>query len=569
MSPGIYLVPKSRSMFTGGSQNVKHTKKHLFGDFNSTATTSHSPPPPQKPPPPPLTTEPCHEHTSTIPPPPLPPLNHNSFLNPLNDNSSTFCNPLIPWMWTVKLSREPITSRSWSTQKQATVALSSCESEYIAATAAATQALWLKRLLSRLTHSDEEKITILVDNKSAIALMKNPVFHRRSKHIDTKYHFIRECVERDDIQEVGPDLLEGTRATTCTPGSVHMKLMLQATDDIPMNFGFAGKVYLLHPAGAMGLKLHEDWGTTPAAIDNCLTVAEQYDIQVNIHNDPLNESGFIEHTSAAFKDRIIHTYHSEGAGGGHAPDIIKVCGVKNVLPSSTNPTRLYTKNTIDEHLAMLNIPEDVTFAESRIRAETIAAEDILHDMGAISIISSDSQAMGRIGDVICRTWQTAHKMKLQRGSIDGNIPDNDNLRIKHFIAKYTINPAIANGISDHIGSVEESWQISSFGSHRSLEQNQKWSLDIRRKERQSNRRNDYENLRKSLCVGYASQLAERMIRHNGHRTVDFKSQLVQVHSSSVVRTYVAQKRHRGPVSCAGNVSETGNDRRCAENVSEI
>ncbi|GKA98860.1 amidohydrolase 1, partial [Tanacetum coccineum] len=253
---------------------------------------------------------------------------------------------------------------------------------------------------------------------------------------------------------------EGTRATTCTPGSVHMKLMLQATDDIPMNFGFTGKGNSAKPeglheiirAGAMGLKLHEDWGTTPAVIDNCLTVAEQYDIQVRA---------------------------SEGAGGGHAPDIIEVCGVKNVLPSSTNPTRPYTKNTIDEHLDMLmvchhldkNIPEDVSFAESRIRAETIAAEGILHDMGAISIISSDSQAMGRIGEVICRTWQTAHKMKLQRGSIDGNIPDNDNLRIKRFIAKYTINPAIANGISDHVGSVEVGkladlviWKPSFFGA---------------------------------------------------------------------------------------------------------
>ncbi|GKA51224.1 amidohydrolase 1 [Tanacetum coccineum] len=219
----------------------------------------------------------------------------------------------------------------------------------------------------------------------------------------------------------------------------------------------------------MGLTLHEDWGTPPAVIDNCLTFAEQYDIQVNIHTDTLNESGFVEHTIAAFEDRTIHTYHSEGAGGGHAPDIIKVCGVKNVLPSSTNPTRPYTKNTIDEHLDML----DVSFAESRIRAETIAAEDILHDMGAISIISSDSQAMGRIGElsqmVICRTWQTAHKMKLQRGSIDGNIPDNDNLRIKCFIAKYTINPAIANGISDHVGSVGKLvdlviWKPAFFGA---------------------------------------------------------------------------------------------------------
>ncbi|GJR38370.1 urease [Tanacetum coccineum] len=279
------------------------------------------------------------------------------------------------------------------------------------------------------------------------------------------------------ISAIGKAGNRGTRATTYTPGYVHMKLMLQATDDIPINFGFTGKgnspkpegLHEIIRAGAMGLKLHKDWGTTPAVID----------IQVNIHTDTLNESGFVEHTIAAFKDRTIHTYHSEGAGGGHAPDIIKVCGVKNVLPSSTNPTRPYTKNTIDDHLDMLmvchhldkDIPEDVSFAESRIRAETIAAEDILHDMGAISIISSDSQAMGRIGEVICRTWQTAHKMKLQRGSIDGNIPDNDNLRIKRFIEKYTINPAIANGISDHVGSVEVGkladliiWKPSFFGS---------------------------------------------------------------------------------------------------------
>ncbi|KAJ7945524.1 urease [Quillaja saponaria] len=278
---------------------------------------------------------------------------------------------------------------------------------------------------------------------------------------------------------------DGTRATTCTPAPAHMKLMLQATDDMPLNFGFTGKGNSAKPdelheiirAGAMGLKLHEDWGTTPAAIDNCLTVAEQYDIQVNIHTDTLNESGFVEHTIAAFKGRTIHTYHSEGAGGGHAPDIIKVCGVKNVLPSSTNPTRPFTRNTIDEHLDMLmvchhldkDIPEDVAFAESRIRAETIAAEDILHDMGAISIISSDSQAMGRIGEVISRTWQTANKMKSQRG------PDqplgSDNVRIKRYIAKITINPAIANGFSEYVGSVEVGkladlvlWKPSFFGA---------------------------------------------------------------------------------------------------------
>ncbi|KAG8365929.1 hypothetical protein BUALT_Bualt17G0023100 [Buddleja alternifolia] len=263
---------------------------------------------------------------------------------------------------------------------------------------------------------------------------------------------------------------DGTRATTCTPAPFHMKLMLQSTDDLPLNFGFTGKgnaakaegLHEIIKAGAMGLKLHEDWGTTPAAIDRCLCVAELYDIQVNIHTDTLNESGFVEHTIAAFKDRTIHTYHSEGAGGGHAPDIIKVCGVKNVLPSSTNPTRPFTSNTVDEHLDMLmvchhldkNIREDVAFAESRIRAETIAAEDILHDMGAISIISSDSQAMGRIGEVICRTWQTAHKMKSVRGPLESSETENDNLRIKRYIAKYTINPAIACGFSKYVGSVE-------------------------------------------------------------------------------------------------------------------
>ncbi|XP_027153562.1 urease [Coffea eugenioides] len=280
---------------------------------------------------------------------------------------------------------------------------------------------------------------------------------------------------------------DGTRATTCTPAASHMKLMLQSTDDLPLNFGFTGKgnsakadgLHEIIKAGAMGLKLHEDWGTTPAAIDNCLTVAEQHDIQVNIHTDTLNESGFVEHSIAAFKDRTIHTYHSEGAGGGHAPDIIRVCGVKNVLPSSTNSTRPYTSNTVDEHLDMLmvchhldkDIPEDVAFAESRIRAETIAAEDILHDMGAISIISSDSQAMGRIAEVISRTWQTAHKMKLLRGSLEGNKSNNDNLRIKRYIAKYTINPAVANGFSEHVGSVEVGkfadlvvWKPSFFGA---------------------------------------------------------------------------------------------------------
>lgn len=295
--------------------------------------------------------------------------------------------------------------------------------------------------------------------------------------IDCHVHFICPQLAYEAISSgittlvgggTGP--ADGTRATTCTPAPSQMKLMLQSTDDLPLNFGFTGKGNSSKPegmseiiaAGAMGLKLHEDWGSTPAAIDNCLTVAEQYDIQVNIHTDTLNESGFVEHTIDAFKGRTIHTYHSEGAGGGHAPDIIKVCGVKNVLPSSTNPTRPFTSNTVDEHLDMLmvchhldkNIKEDVEFAESRIRAETIAAEDILHDIGAISIISSDSQAMGRIGEVITRTWQTAHKMKVQRGPLAPNDTDNDNFRIKRYIAKYTINPAIANGFSQYVGSVE-------------------------------------------------------------------------------------------------------------------
>ncbi|CAI8598102.1 unnamed protein product [Vicia faba] len=278
----------------------------------------------------------------------------------------------------------------------------------------------------------------------------------------------------------------GTRATTCTPAPIQMKMMLQSTDDLPLNFGFTGKGNCAKPdelheivkAGAMGLKLHEDWGTTPAAIECCLDVAEKHDIQVNIHTDTLNESGFVEHTIAAFKGKNIHAYHSEGAGGGHAPDIIKVCGVKNVLPSSTNPTRPFTSNTIDEHLDMLMVchhldkdsPEDVAFAESRIRAETIAAEDILHDMGAISIISSDSQAMGRIGEVISRTWQTADKMKSQRGPLPDDC-NNDNFRIKRYVAKYTINPAIANGLSQYIGSVEVGkladlvlWKPSFFGA---------------------------------------------------------------------------------------------------------
>jgi len=262
----------------------------------------------------------------------------------------------------------------------------------------------------------------------------------------------------------------GTNATTCTPGPWHIHRMLQAAEAFPMNLGFLGKGNASQPdplceqleAGAMGMKLHEDWGTTPAAIDNCLNVAEVFDVQVAIHTDTLNESGFVEDTLAAFKDRTIHTYHTEGAGGGHAPDIIRACGQANVLPSSTNPTRPYTVNTVDEHLDMLMvchhldpaIPEDVAFAESRIRRETIAAEDILHDLGAFSMISSDSQAMGRVGEVVLRTWQTAHKMKLQRGSLAGDDREADNLRVRRYIAKYTINPAIAHGIAHEVGSIE-------------------------------------------------------------------------------------------------------------------
>jgi urease subunit alpha len=262
----------------------------------------------------------------------------------------------------------------------------------------------------------------------------------------------------------------GTTATTCTPGPWHMERMLQAAEAFPMNLGFFGKGNASQPkglieqieAGACGLKLHEDWGTTPAAIDCALSVADDMDVQVAIHTDTLNESGFVENTVAAFKGRTIHAFHTEGAGGGHAPDIIKLCGELNVIPSSTNPTRPYTVNTLDEHLDMLmvchhldaRIPEDVAFAESRIRKETIAAEDILHDVGAFSIISSDSQAMGRVGEVIIRTWQTADKMKKQFGPLGAEKGANDNLRAKRYVAKYTINPAIAQGISEHVGSVE-------------------------------------------------------------------------------------------------------------------
>jgi urease subunit alpha len=262
----------------------------------------------------------------------------------------------------------------------------------------------------------------------------------------------------------------GTAATTCTPGPFHLARMLQAAEGLPVNIAFAGKGNAARPAaleemlraGAACLKLHEDWGTTPAAIDCCLAVADRYDVQVMIHTDTLNESGFVEDTIAAFAGRTIHAFHTEGAGGGHAPDIIKVAGLANVLPSSTNPTRPYTANTLDEHLDMLmvchhldpNIPEDVAFAESRIRRETIAAEDILHDLGALSMISSDSQAMGRVGEVILRTWQTAHKMKQQRGALPGDPDRHDNARVKRYIAKYTINPAIAQGLAREIGSIE-------------------------------------------------------------------------------------------------------------------
>src|SRR5215475_6114919 len=316
--------------------------------------------------------------------------------------------------------------------------------------------------------------------------------------IDTHIHFI--CPQQiDDALASGVTTLigggtgpaHGTFATTCTPGPWHLERMLQAADGYPINLGFLGKGNASLPeplheqilAGALGLKLHEDWGTTPAAIDACLSVAERTDTQVAIHTDTLNESGFVEASIAAFKGRTIHTFHTEGAGGGHAPDIIKVCGEPNVLPSSTNPTRPYTVNTIAEHLDMLMvchhldpaIAEDVAFAESRIRKETIAAEDILHDLGAFSMMSSDSQAMGRVGEVIIRTWQTAHKMKAQRGSLTGDPAAHDNARVKRYVAKYTINPAIAHGIAHFVGSVEPGkladlvlWKPAFFGVKPSL-----------------------------------------------------------------------------------------------------
>ena len=294
---------------------------------------------------------------------------------------------------------------------------------------------------------------------------------------DTHIHFIcPQQIEEALMSGVtsmlggGTGPATGTFATTCTPGPWHLARMIEAADSFPMNLGFAGKGNASTPrglveqieAGACALKLHEDWGTTPAAIDCCLSVADDHDIQVMIHTDTLNESGFVEDTIKAFKGRTIHAFHTEGAGGGHAPDIISVAGLENVLPSSTNPTRPFTKNTLDEHLDMLmvchhlssSIPEDLAFAESRIRKETIAAEDILHDLGALSMMSSDSQAMGRVGEVIIRTWQTADKMKRQRGPLPEETGDNDNARAKRYIAKYTINPAIAHGVSRHIGSIE-------------------------------------------------------------------------------------------------------------------
>jgi urease subunit alpha len=316
--------------------------------------------------------------------------------------------------------------------------------------------------------------------------------------IDSHIHFIcPQQVEEALMSGVttmiggGTGPATGTNATTCTPGAWNLHRMLQAAEDLPVNLGFLGKGNASLPAaleaqvraGAIGLKLHEDWGTTPAAIDCCLTVADALDVQVAIHTDTLNESGFVEHTLAAFRGRTIHTYHTEGAGGGHAPDIIRACGEANVLPSSTNPTRPYTVNTVDEHLDMLMvchhldpaIAEDVAFAESRIRRETIAAEDILHDLGAFSMISSDSQAMGRVGEVVTRTWQTAHKMKVQRGSLAGDPAGHDNLRARRYVAKYTINPAITHGIAHEVGSVEVGkladlvlWRPAFFGVKPSL-----------------------------------------------------------------------------------------------------
>ncbi len=316
--------------------------------------------------------------------------------------------------------------------------------------------------------------------------------------IDAHVHFI--CPQQVDEALMsgvttmiggGTGPATGTKATTCTPGPWNIEKMMLSTQDMPMNFGFLGKGNASLPkaleeqieAGVCGLKLHEDWGTSPASIDNCLTVADRYDVQIAIHTDTLNEAGFMEDTLAAFKGRTIHTYHTEGAGGGHSPDIIRACGEANVLPSSTNPTRPYTVNTVDEHLDMLmvchpldpSIPEDVAFADSRIRKESIAAEDILQDLGAISMIASDSQAMGRIGEMICRTWQTAHKMKVQRGPLPQDSDRNDNYRARRYVAKYTINPAISHGIDSEVGSIEVGkladlvlWKPAFFGIKPSL-----------------------------------------------------------------------------------------------------
>ena len=329
----------------------------------------------------------------------------------------------------------------------------------------------------------QDGVTIVIGPGTAVMAGEGMIL--TAGGVDTHIHFI--CPQQIETAIAsgittmiggGTGPAAGTNATTCTPGVWYLARMIEAAEAFPMNLGFLGKGNSSKPdalreqvvAGAMGLKLHEDWGTTPAAIDTCLRVAEEYDVQVAIHTDTLNEAGFVEDTIAAFKNRTIHTYHTEGAGGGHAPDIIKVCGLPNVLPSSTNPTRPYTLNTLDEHLDMLmvchhlspSIPEDVAFAESRIRRETIAAEDILHDLGAFSMISSDSQAMGRVGEVILRTWQTAHKMKVQRGWLSGSDAANsveqndrnDNFRAKRYIAKYTINPALTHGIANYVGSVE-------------------------------------------------------------------------------------------------------------------
>lgn len=342
----------------------------------------------------------------------------------------------------------------------------------------------------------QEGVTIIIGPGTEIIAGEGEIL--TAGGIDSHIHFIcPQQVEEATMSGIttmlggGTGPATGTKATTCTPGIWNIGKMLQATDALPMNFGFLGKGNGSLPeplieqllAGACGLKLHEDWGTTPASINNCLNVADYYDVQVAIHTDTLNESGFVDDTLAAFKGRAIHTYHTEGAGGGHAPDIIKACSAANVLPSSTNPTRPYTVNTVDEHLDMLMvchhldsaIPEDVAFADSRIRKETIAAEDILHDLGAFSMIASDSQAMGRVGEVITRTWQTAHKMKVQRGPLKEDTAESDNFRARRYVAKYTINPAITHGIAHEVGSIEPGkladlvlWKPAFFGIKPSL-----------------------------------------------------------------------------------------------------